>query len=157
MQYTLQFSSGAFYIVDENREPINFEWENEHVRQGFARGQGFIAVVTLIQWGNADVEIKTTINTLSPMKEAQRVIAVPITVSSRAVTISSVDDPWGQSYELNPGFYRTLISQSIAGEERERIEIIFEKSESEVIQSAVLVADAGLDPPYPLMERVKER
>jgi hypothetical protein len=152
MNTILPFSNGVFYILDKKQEMIMYDWDTVHVQQGFVREKGFIAVATLLPWGIANLEVVTTTNDMYDFEDAQRLIAIPLTVTGDSIVISSLDEPWGQSFELSPGFYRVFIAQKALGEGTEVINIVLEQQQLEVQKSIILKVDPQLDPPNPLIE-----
>jgi len=78
---------------------------------------------------------------------------VPFLVASGRVVVDGPEEPdLGRAFELPSGNYRLVSAQRVTGNEEEAFDLFFEALLEPLTQSAILVADAMLDPPTPLIE-----
>jgi len=160
-QTLMSFSHSQFAVFDASvAQPFSFHWQQVHVDQGFARRARNVCFGTLIEFGLADLSIH--FGPFSRALDAERVIEVPLYVTSKEVGIEAVEE-WGtyrRRVKVEPGHYRLVVAQSIqdvyddygADGYREQIDIYLERLRQPLQRSSILVADAALNPPDVLVE-----
>lgn len=154
---TLRYAYHQFSVYDDSLRAIGCDWTNEYVAQGFARRESVVSFATILDVGHADVTVGTV---YQPRDEYERVIAVPFLVVSGPVVIKGPEESLAKpALTLPPGFYRLVAAQRVTlvrddGFGDEQVDLFFEAQDGPVERSAILVADAALDPPFPLRETV---
>jgi hypothetical protein len=127
-------------------------WTKEHADQGFARRDRCVCFGTLLEFGEADVTVY--LGPYEPRQMYMRVIAVPIDLPSGEVAIEGPEDEVGSQHfvRLNSGHYQLTAAQVVIDEDRERIDLYFEKLAEPGPRSRIIVADDALTPPEVLVE-----
>jgi hypothetical protein len=109
---------------------------------------------TLLEFGHGDVAVH-----LGPYKgkdDHERVIEVPIEVSSGEVVVGGPEEyPNKHIVKVPKGHYRLVAAQTVTGDDREAIDLYFERLTEPLGKSRIVVADDVLDPPSPLLESVE--
>ena len=151
----MYFSYNQFLVFDRSiRLPAN-EWTDPHFNQGFARRDRNVAFGSLLEFGQADLDVH-----LGPYRgrdDHERVIEVPFEVSSGDVIVAGpeeFDDT--RIVKLAKAHYRLVVAQTVTAEDREMIDLYFEKLEKPITTSRIIVADEALHPPSPLLETADE-
>jgi len=147
----LHFSYKQFLVYDQNVELPGCEWTEEHVAQGFARRESVACFSTLLESGHADVHMIASAYQSSDKHE--RAIAVPFMVVSGRVVVEGPEETGaGRVCTLSIGPYRLVAAQCFVSEERETIELFFEKMTCLPEHSQILVADSQIFPCGALIE-----
>ena len=150
----LYFSYGQFMVFDSSVQLPGCDWTEAHVAQGFARRESAVNFSTLLQFGYAAVGVSRGI--YEPQHEYERVIAVPFRSTSGKVNVEGPEEsPSERSFELLPGHYRLVAAQYVVGDDDEVVNLCFEPLVEALDRSTILVADATLNPPTPLVEIAK--
>jgi Competence protein J (ComJ) len=146
----LYFSYSQFMVYDVSVRFPGCAWTKEHMAQGFARRESTVNFSTPLEFGSADVTIS---GDYGQRAEYDRVIAVPFLVTSGKVVVAGPEE-WEveRSFAMSPGNYRLVAAQVVTGDEQETIDLSFEPLAQPLERSSVLVADAALRPPSPLIE-----
>ncbi len=151
---TIYFSYNQFNVFDRSVKLPGCAWTDGHYKQGFARRQRNVAFSTLLEFGHGDLAVH-----LAPYAEKhayQRVIEVPIEVPSGEVVLEGPEeDPDKRTVQMPCGHYRLIAAQAVTGEDREAIDVYFERLSQPLARSRIIVADDELDPPSPLLESVE--
>jgi competence protein J (ComJ) len=151
---TIYFSYGQFYVFDRAVNLPGCVWTEPHYKQGFARRERNVSFGTLVEFGHGDVTVY-----LGPYKgrsNYERVIEVPIEVLSGEVVVGGPEEhPNQHIVKLPGGYYRLVAAQTVTGDDREAIDLYFEKLAKPLAHSRILVADHVLDPASPLLESVE--
>ena len=149
----LYFSYSQFFVYDATIQMPACEWTKTHSDQGFARREGTVAFGTLLEYGTAIVRIAAC--HYEPSEDYDRVIEVPFSVVSGKVIIDGPEETETgreRNFMLAPGNYRLVAAQRVTGDENLAIDLFFELLTKPLERSAVLVADAALNPPTALLE-----
>jgi hypothetical protein len=151
---TIDFSYNQFLVFDSSVELPGCAWTEEHHKQGFARQEQNVCFGTMLEFGYGDVAVY-----LGPCKgkdDHERVIEVPIQVSSGEIVIGGPEEyPEKYIVKLPKGHYRLVAAQAVTDDDREAIELYFEKLDEPLAKSRVIVADGRLHPPNPLLENAE--
>ncbi len=151
---TTYFSYSQFQVFDSEVKLPGCAWTDGHYKQGFARREPNVSFGTLLEFGHADVAVH-----LGPYKgndDHERVIEVPIEVSSGEVVVGGPEEyPNKHIVKVPKGHYRLVAAQTVTGDEREAIDLYFERLAEPLARSRIVVADDVLDPPSPLLESVE--
>jgi len=122
--------------------------------QGFARRASAVNFGTLLEFGEADLAVH--VGPYDEKSEHKRVIEVPLEVVSGRVEISGPEEQPNQSVvELPVGSYRLVAAQTVKDENREAVELYFQRLAQALTSSRIIVADEGLRPPSPLLENAE--
>jgi hypothetical protein len=132
-------------------------WTALHTRQGFARRGSTVNFRTLLEFGDARVSVYS--GPYAPEGYYDRVVAVRFHSVRGQVLIEGPEDPGDEERAVNvdPRFYELVAAQQVLGEERERIDLFFDRRTEPVLQSRILVADSELDPHRPCSKTPKSR
>ena len=126
-------------------------WTEEHSAQGFARRESTVNFRTLLEFGYADVAISQS--AYESQQEYNCVIAVPFLVTSGKVVVEGPEEINTERILVLPfGNYRLVAAQRVRGDDEEAIDLFFELLANPLDRSAVLIADAALNPPTTLVE-----
>jgi hypothetical protein len=148
---TIYFSYSQFTVFDSSVELPGCDWTDGHSKQGFARRQANVSFGTILEFGHGDVALH--LGLYEPRGDHERVIEVPIEVSSGQVVIGGPEEyPNRHVVTLANGHYRVVSAQTVTGDDREAIDIYFEKLSAPLATSRIVVADDMLDPPNPPLE-----
>ena len=151
---TIKFSYSQFHVFDSSVKLPGCAWTDGHYKQGFARREQNVSFGTPLEFGYGDVGVH-----LGPYKgrdEHERVIEVPIEVSSGEIVIGGPEEyPNKHIVKMPKGHYRLVAAQTVTAEDREAIDLYFEKLAEPLTKSRVVVADEGLDLASPLLESVE--
>jgi hypothetical protein len=152
---SIYFSYGQFQVFDRVVKRPGCEWTEQHHRQGFARRPYNVSFTTLVEYGDARVQV--SIGPYRGSSSHERVIEVPFEVASGEVVVSGPEEAvrW-TTMVVPPGHYRLIAAQEAVGEEEEVISLFFEGLLQPLGHSRIVVADAGLAPVLPLLEDVDE-
>jgi hypothetical protein len=154
----MYFSYSSFFVYDDAlRTTAAFQWTENHSRQGFARTTNQVQFATILEFGDADLGVH--LGPYEAKREHRRVVEVPLEVTSgRAMILGGPDDLPGRCAALRGGpYYRLIAAQAVGADgldDREIIDLYFEELSAPLKFSRILVADAALDPPSPLLESV---
>jgi hypothetical protein len=148
------FSYSQFLVYDRSVELPGCAWTDDHTRQGFARREQNVSFGTLDEFGTADLIVN--LGPYAPARAYQRVIEVPLHVPSGRVLICGPEDSDAEAraVDVEPGHYRLVAAQALVADERETIDLFFEKVTPPSARSRILRADEELHPPDPLLETV---
>lgn len=143
-----------FIVFDSDVKRAGCAWTERHSAQGFARRAQVVAFGTLVDYGHADAVIK--LGPYRPLDNHERVIEVPFLVTSGAIHLGGPEEIGRMPLvKVENGDYRVVAAQAL-DEDRELIELFFEKVAAGLPNSRILFADAGLQPTEPLLETVDE-
>lgn len=159
LQFDLYFSFAQFSIFDKSLDTPSLEWSDQHSAQGFVRGTGIIAVGTILSHGVAPAAVYLESVPPHDLEVYDRVIAIPLDVSSGHLALSNPDALPEEAVELDvpSGHYRVFVAQRVENERRrESIDIFLVKGPSLESNSEIVVGDALLAPVYPLLEHPPE-
>jgi hypothetical protein len=152
----LYFSYNQFTVFDRKMDEVLrkyiIELSGEHLKQGFGRTDSIVVFRSIIDHGWADVFVVDSLF----VREARhlRAISVPFSAVSGVLTIDSPDDMRSKrEWSIDPGNYYMTVAQSLI-EEKEIIELFFEKTENLPQRSQVIVCDGDLTPPARLLETI---
>ena len=149
----IYFSYSQFQVFDSSVSLPGCAWTDEHYRQGFARREPNVSFGTMLEFGHGDVAVH--LGPYKPEDEHERVIEVPIEVSSGEVVIGGPEEyPNKHIVKMRKGHYRLVAAQSVTGDDREAIDLYFEELTEPLAASRIIVADDALHPPSPLIEGV---
>lgn len=149
----LYFSYNQFLVYDASVRLPACDWTEAHSAQGFARRESTVCFGSILEFGHADVT--ATLGCYKPRIGYERVIAVPFFVASGTVVVEGPEEAGPKRcFKANPGSYRLTAAQLVllGAEEAERIDLFFDELEEPVPSSVIVVADAALSPPHPLLE-----
>ena len=147
---TIYFSYNQFLVFDRAVKLPGCDWTEAHVQQGFARRAQTVGFRTMLEFGHGDVCVY-----LAPyeqLTEHQRVIEIPLEISSGEAVICGPEEPDEQVVKMQKGHYRLVAAQRITGEAREAIDLYFEVLTVPLEESRVLIAGSELAPPAQLVE-----
>ena len=151
---TIYFSYSQFAVFDSSVELPGCAWTDGHYKQGFARRERNVSFGMMLEFGHGDVAVH-----LGPYKVNgghERVIEVPLEVSSGEVVIGGPEEyPNKHFVKMVNGHYRLVAAQTVTADDREGIDLYFEKLTAPLAKSRIVVADDVLDPPNPLLENVE--
>ncbi len=148
---TIYFSYSQFFVLDRSVELPGCDWTDEHVAQGFARRPSTVSFATMLEFGHAD--LKVYFAPYEARDHHERVIEVPIEVSSGKVEIGGPEESSNRTIvKLPDGHYRLVAAQTVTADDREDIDLSFERLTAPLARSRILVADDALEPPDPLVE-----
>jgi hypothetical protein len=149
---TLYFSYKQFIVYDERVRLPGCDWTDKHSAQGFARRESIVSFGTLLEFGYAETAIIR--GGYQSQRKYERVIAVPFLVTSGKVIVCGPEElnDERKRFDLATGSYRLVAAQHVTGDEEEAIDLFFEPLAEPLEQSAILVADDGLNPPASLLE-----
>ncbi len=151
---TIYFSYSQFQVFDSSVKLPGCAWTDGHYQQGFARREQNVSFGTPLEFGHGDVAVH-----LGPYRgkdDHERVIEVPIEVSSGEVVIGGPEEyPNKHVVKLPKGHYRLVAAQAVTSDDREAIDLYFEKLPEPLAKSQIIVADDALHPPSPLLESVE--
>jgi hypothetical protein len=151
---TIYFSYSQFQVFDGSVKLPGCAWTDGHYKQGFARREPNVSFGTMLEFGHGDVAVH-----LGPYKgkdDHERVIEVPIEVSSGEVVIGGPEEyPNKHIVKMRTGHYRLVAAQTVTADDREAIDLYFERLAEPLATSRIIVADDVLEPPSPLLESVE--
>ncbi|MEO6049521.1 MAG: competence protein ComJ, partial [Candidatus Kapaibacterium sp.] len=106
----LDFAHNQFGVYDYSAEYPAFDWKEEHVLQGFARGESQVAFCTLFGFGVAEISI--FFYACEELQEYERVIAIPFHAPSGTISVEGTEEyPIERSFAVSPGHYRLTAAQ----------------------------------------------
>ncbi|PTY01991.1 hypothetical protein DB346_10270 [Verrucomicrobia bacterium LW23] len=155
LEPVLDFSFHQFFVFD----PIDAAGGHHiprsteaHLQQGFARLETSVAFNTIELFGDATVTIFFL--PYEKFAEYQRVIAVPLENRSGKIGVESVEAyVRHRQFSIQPGHYRLTAAQCVVDEEREVIDLFFERLKAPMARSEIILADDMLEgAPFPLLE-----
>lgn len=152
---TVYFSYNQFFVFDKSIKLPACTWTERHFNQGFARREKNAVFGSLLEFGYA--ELAVYLGAYKGRDAHERVIEVPIEVSSGEVVIAGpeeFDDT--RVVKLAKGHYRLVVAQTVTDEDRETIDLYFEKLAAPLTKSQIIVADDALHPPSPLIDTADE-
>jgi hypothetical protein len=148
---TIDFSYNQFHVFDSSVKLPGCAWTEEHHNQGFARQEKNVCFGTMLEFGYGDVTVH--LGVYEGKDDHERVIEVPIEVPSGEVVIGGPEEyPNKYIVKIPKGHYRLVAAQTVTDDDREAIDLYFEKLAERLAKSRVVVADGGLRPPSPLVE-----
>jgi hypothetical protein len=151
LQPRLYFSYRQFLVYDFSVKAPGCLWTEAHSVQGFARRESVVSFGTLLEFGYADVSYRR--GPFQPHEAYERVIAVPLTVSTGKVIVDGPEEiNIGRGFELPVGDYQIVAAQRVVGDGEELIDLFVETVDEPLRSSKVIVADALLNPPVHLVE-----
>lgn len=147
------FSYSQLCVFDKSVALPGCAWTETHFRQGFARREANVCFGTLLEFGHAELAVR--VGPYEATGEHERVIEVPFEVSSGEIVIAGPEEVENEYVvKLAPGHYRLVAAQTVTAEDREAIDLYFEKLANPLIHSRIIVTDDTLAPPDPLVETV---
>jgi hypothetical protein len=150
----IYFSYSQFLVFDKSVKLPGCAWTEGHFRQGFARREMNVCFGTPLEFGYADIAVH-----LGPYKrkdEHQRVIEVPIEVSSGEVEVAGPEEIEHKNVvKLAKGSYRLVAAQAVTDDDNEMVDLYFEKLSEPITESRIIVCDNALHPPSLLLESVE--
>jgi hypothetical protein len=151
---TITFSYSQFMVFDASVELPGCAWTDAHQKQAFARRDHNVSFGTPLEFGHGDIAVH-----LGPYEgkdDHERVIEVPMEVTSGEVVIGGPEEfPNKHIFMLPAGHYRLVAAQTVIDDDREAIDLYFEKLAEPLMRSRILIADEGLVPATPLLETVE--
>jgi hypothetical protein len=147
------FSYSQFCVFDRSVTLPGCAWTDAHFRQGFARREENVCFGTLLEFGHAELAVH--LGPYEAMGHHERVVEVPLSVSSGEIVIAGPEDTQNEHLvQLAPGHYRLVVAQTVTAEDREAIALHFERLAEPLLHSRIVVCDDALAPPDPLVETV---
>jgi hypothetical protein len=146
----IYFSHSQFFVFDKSVKLPGCAWTEGHYQQGFARREMNVCFGTPLEFGHADMVVH-----LGPYKrkdEHQRVIEVPIEVSGEVVIAGPEEIENKNVVKVAKGAYRLVAAQTMMGDDREVIDLYFEKLINPITKSQILVCDDALHPSSQILE-----
>ena len=141
-------------VYDQSEGMPGCAWTEGHTAQGFARRPSAVCFGTLLEFGHAQVSVVW--GAYDPQVEYDRVIVVPFRCVSDKVVVEGPDEQGlDRAIDVPRGDYRLAAAQQVLSEQRERIDLYFERVSSPIECSAIIVADDKLSPPEPLIETAR--
>lgn len=151
----IYFSYNQFYVFDKSIESPECTWTQLHLDQGFARRERNAAFGTLLQFGHGELSVH--MGPYEGREDHERVVAVPLEVPSGEVVVVGPEEfEDTRVVTLAAGHYRLTVAQAVLADDHEQIDLYFEKLDLPLKTSRVIVADAELRPPSPLLETADE-
>jgi hypothetical protein len=148
---TIYFSYSQFFVFDKSIKMPGCAWTEGHSEQGFARREKNVAFGTPLEFGHAEVSVY--LGRYKGNDDHERVIEVPIEVSSGEVVIGGPEEFENKHVlKLSKGHYRLVAAQTVTADDREAIDLYFEKLTEPLTKSRIIIADDSLDPPDTLIE-----
>lgn len=150
----IYFSYGQFMVFDKSIKLPGCAWTEQHYQQGFARREMNVCFGTLLEFGRGDVSIH--LGSYKNLADHQRAIEVPINVPSGEIVIAGPEEIEDKNvFTLSKGAYRLVAAQTVIGDDRELLDLYFEKLREPLSKSRILVGDDVLHDPNPLLESVE--
>lgn len=152
----IHFAYGQFLVLDKAAHAGHC-WSEDHYDQGFARTARSVSFGAPQQFGHGAVLVY--LGAYKARNEHTRVIEVPFEVSSGDVVIAGPEEFPVKSQCVLPlpkGHYRLVAAQVVTDEDREEIDLFFEKLAEPLTKSRILVADAAMRLPTRLLETAED-
>jgi hypothetical protein len=150
-EFQVYFSYNQFMVFDKEVKSPGNDWTDDHVRQGFARRDSSVNFGTLLEFGDAKVQVFKA--PYAPDENDERVIAVPFFCSSGEVLIEGPEEDSRDPVRIEPGHFVLTVAQQVNQEdERLFIRLYFSSVESQTVHSQIIVADEQLTLPHQLLE-----
>lgn len=149
-KFELYLSYGQLWVADGTVTSPGCVWTSTHVAQGFARRSLVVCFATLLEFGDATVEV--VMGSYMPFASDERVIAVPLQVISGIMLIGAPDVDNDKQIEVPNGHYRIVVAQHRVGAQLQATRVYCEPHKQPVARSMVVLADPGLAPPESLLE-----
>jgi len=148
----MYFSYSQFLVFDTSRAARpGLDWTQEHFNQGFARQEDNVSFRTLLEFGHAELSIH--LGPYEPRGEHERVIEVPLEVPSGEVVIAGPEEfEDTRTLKMPPGHYRLVAAQTALDEDRQVVDLFFEKVNEQLSRSRLILADRELRPSGELLE-----
>ncbi|NRA56692.1 MAG: hypothetical protein HRU13_01045 [Phycisphaerales bacterium] len=150
----LYFSYSQCFVFDESEEQHGCEWTDEHVNQGFVRRERVLAFGTILQFGTARLTV--SFDPIADLGGAGRSIRCPLYLPSGKLVVMGPEETMYETAPVvlvEPGWYFVTCSQWVHDNEEVDMNINFVKDKGAgPQQSAVLIADRGLNVPKNLRE-----
>lgn len=155
---TLYFCYWQFTVYDLDVAMPVCVLEDAHFDQGFARRESVVTFRTMIQFGDADVNV--VVSDYEADANYQRIVAVPFLVTSGTVVVSSPEEIDSErQFTVPPGYYRLVAAQAVISDDvedaAEVIDLFLEARDTPLERSQILVADDELSPPEVFVETAK--
>ncbi|MFU8828805.1 MAG: competence protein ComJ [Phycisphaerales bacterium] len=148
MTRRMYFSYSFFLVYDSGDVNPVFDWQDVHVAQGFARSQTSACFRSMLEFGDAEVDV--VIGAYESRSDHVRVIEVPLKIDSGVVAVEGPEDfGEGLRFEVGAGSWLVTAAQTA---DSERIDLFFERTSTLRQFSRVIVGDEELSPMYPLAE-----
>jgi len=152
--FELQFSYNQFVVYDGSVSMPGCIWTDLHVRQGFARRESVVCFGTILEFGKAHLTV--FFGPYAENRKHQRAISTPFDSPTGKVLIEGPEESETNRFvEIAPGHYRVTAAQLVADDDREEIELYFEKVSEPAQDSKIIIADEELEPPTKLAERAE--
>jgi hypothetical protein len=147
----MYFSYSQFHVFDSSVKLPGCAWTDKHYQQGFARRDHNVNFGTILEFGHA--ELSVNFEAYRHVERHERVIEVPFEVVSGSVTIGGPEEyPNDRVISAPRGYYRLTAAQTTLDDERETIELYFERLPNPLRISRIVLADDQLCPSDPLLE-----
>jgi hypothetical protein len=149
--FKIYVSYNQFMVYDKTVDLPGNDWTEEHSNQGFARRDSSVCFGTLIQFGDANVQVFS--NSYVFNEKDERVIKVPFYSPSGLIFIEGPEEESRDSIKIEPGYFLLTAAQQADYEnETLLIRLYFLKTEIPFSKSEILIKDEQLNPPNQLLE-----
>ena len=147
----IYFSYWQFLVFDKDIKLPGLDWIEEHCEQGFTRQDSSVSFATLLQFGDATVQIFN--DTYVYDENDERVIKIPFYCPSGQFLIEGPEGNSRDVTSIEPGHYQLTCTQQADYEnETELIRLYFYKVEVPAVKSEIIKCDDQLQPPEKLLE-----
>lgn len=125
--------------------PYN-DWNDIHVKQGFAWRKGSVAFGTLSDNVESKISIKVS-DSIELDKGTIRAIVVPFEIEKMGIELGSIIETI--EIEINKGMYELLFKVKVDDSGQELYSFVFVKNDNPIPR--ILIADEGLEVPKDLL------
>jgi hypothetical protein len=148
---TIYFSYSQFQVFDSSVKLPGCTWTDGHYKQGYARREPNVSFRTMLEFGHGNLAVY--LGPYEGRNDHQRAIEVPIEMTSGEVVIGGPEEyPNRHIVKVPKGHYRLVAAQTVTADDREAIDLYFERLTEPLAKSRIVVADDALDASSPLLE-----
>jgi hypothetical protein len=138
----MYFSYNQFVIFDESVALPGHPWTQEDFEKGFVYASGNVAVGTILEFGDAEIDIYES--ACLSMTHYERVIEAPFEVLSGKVVVAGPEEfDHTRVVKISNGQYRLTAAQTVRAQDREQIDLFFEALSEPLSGASIVVADSS--------------
>ena len=139
----IYISHGQVHIYPVGTQIPECAWTSQHLKQGFVRRDDAAGVLSLIEFGDADIQVSTQ-NASS--EGFQRVIAISVRCPDGILRIDAAESGRPAVFVRDqPGCWRLVIAQRLVAAEHQVMRITY-SIEGAFRPSEIITADANMSP-----------
>jgi hypothetical protein len=112
MKASLFVSHGVIFVCELGELVPGSDWTEAHGRQGFARRRNAASILTIVEYGPANVGVASEAEAL----ECDDVVAISVLAQAGAIGVCSVDPTDVNVWQGPPGWVRVTLGQRMSAD-----------------------------------------